>query len=188
MFSKQRGYKRLCFRTKQNGPMCFVEFEDVTFATKALNELYGQPLHNSVKGGIRLSFSKNPLGVRSGQTSGQGAANSMAAMMAGEQTQIDSLSNLPACIRDLHHPALRFPCDLLPTAPLVTSLSTVPPYARPTPRNKRPRHALADQLKGISLNDAAQRWQDLGTGQVGRRPTGEPPAAPIARETFWRSF
>ncbi|KAM3083881.1 cell cycle RNA binding protein whi3 [Clarireedia jacksonii] len=58
MFSKQRGYKRLCFRTKQNGPMCFVEFEDVSFATKALHEL--------VKGGIRLSFSKNPLGVRSG--------------------------------------------------------------------------------------------------------------------------
>ena len=68
MFSKQRGYKRLCFRTKQNGPMCFVEFEDISFATKALNELYGAQLHNSVKGGIRLSFSKNPLGVRSGQT------------------------------------------------------------------------------------------------------------------------
>lgn len=67
MFSKQRGYKRLCFRTKANGPMCFVEFEDVSFATKALNELYGHPLHNSVKGGIRLSFSKNPLGVRNGQ-------------------------------------------------------------------------------------------------------------------------
>jgi hypothetical protein len=68
VFSKQRGYKRLCFRTKQNGPMCFVEFEDVSFATKALNELYGHPLHNSVKGGIRLSFSKNPLGVRTGQS------------------------------------------------------------------------------------------------------------------------
>ncbi|KAI9726964.1 MAG: cell cycle RNA binding protein whi3 [Chrysothrix sp. TS-e1954] len=67
MFSKQRGYKRLCFRTKHNGPMCFVEFEDVSFATKALNDLYGHPLHNSVKGGIRLSFSKNPLGVRTGQ-------------------------------------------------------------------------------------------------------------------------
>ena len=67
MFSKQRGYKRLCFRTKQNGPMCFVEFEDVSFATKALHELYGHPLHNSIKGGIRLSFSKNPLGVRSGK-------------------------------------------------------------------------------------------------------------------------
>jgi hypothetical protein len=67
LFSKQRGYKRLCFRTKANGPMCFVEFEDTSFATRALKELYGQPLHNSVKGGIRLSFSKNPLGVRSVQ-------------------------------------------------------------------------------------------------------------------------
>jgi hypothetical protein len=47
-FSKQRGYKRLCFRMKQNGPMCFVEFEDVSFATKALHELYGHLMHNSV--------------------------------------------------------------------------------------------------------------------------------------------
>jgi RNA recognition motif. (a.k.a. RRM, RBD, or RNP domain) len=82
VFSKQRGYKRLCFRTKQNGPMCFVEFEDVSFATKALNELYGHPLHNSVKGGIRLSFSKNPLGVRNGQnqSSMQSPANSHSGM------------------------------------------------------------------------------------------------------------
>ncbi|SLM34833.1 RNA recognition motif domain [Lasallia pustulata] len=77
MFSKQRGYKRLCFRTKQNGPMCFVEFEDVSFATKALNELYGHPLHNSVKGGIRLSFSKNPLGVRTGQPGAMGPPTPM---------------------------------------------------------------------------------------------------------------
>ncbi|KIW04680.1 uncharacterized protein PV09_04416 [Verruconis gallopava] len=77
VFSKQRGYKRLCFRTKQNGPMCFVEFEDVSFATKALHELYGHPLHNSVKGGIRLSFSKNPLGVRSGQQTSGLQASSM---------------------------------------------------------------------------------------------------------------
>ncbi|KAF1833627.1 RNA binding protein [Decorospora gaudefroyi] len=78
VFSKQRGYKRLCFRTKQNGPMCFVEFEDTSFATKALNELYGYMLHNSVKGGIRLSFSKNPLGVRSGQNSSMGPPSSIA--------------------------------------------------------------------------------------------------------------
>lgn len=64
LFSRQRGYKRLCFRTKSNGPMCFVEFEDVAYATRALTELYGRGLSNSVKGGIRLSFSKNPLGVR----------------------------------------------------------------------------------------------------------------------------
>ncbi|TGJ81156.1 hypothetical protein E0Z10_g7608 [Xylaria hypoxylon] len=80
MFQKQRGYKRLCFRTKQNGPMCFVEFEDVSHATRALHELYGKPLHNSVKGGIRLSFSKNPLGVRSGQAAGPPANGSMASM------------------------------------------------------------------------------------------------------------
>ncbi|KAI1124834.1 hypothetical protein F5Y10DRAFT_268670 [Nemania abortiva] len=80
MFQKQRGYKRLCFRTKQNGPMCFVEFEDVSHATRALHELYGKPLHNSVKGGIRLSFSKNPLGVRSGQAAGPPSSGSMASM------------------------------------------------------------------------------------------------------------
>jgi hypothetical protein len=66
VFSKQPGFKRLCFRTKQHGPMCFVEFEDVSFATKALNDLYGYTLQNGINGGIRLSFSKNPLGVRSG--------------------------------------------------------------------------------------------------------------------------
>jgi RNA recognition motif-containing protein len=80
MFSKQRGYKRLCFRTKQNGPMCFVEFEDVSFATKALNELYGVQLHNSVKGGIRLSFSKNPLGVRAGQSGSTNPSTPMSAV------------------------------------------------------------------------------------------------------------
>lgn len=65
VFVKCVGFKRLCFRTKENGPMCFVEFEDISFATKALNELYGYPLHSSTNGYIRLSFSKNPLGARS---------------------------------------------------------------------------------------------------------------------------
>ncbi|RSL91120.1 hypothetical protein CDV31_015532 [Fusarium ambrosium] len=86
LFIKQRGYKRLCFRTKANGPMCFVEFEEVSFATKALHDLYGHPLHNSVKGGIRLSFSKNPLGVRSNpnpnHTNGGGPGGMNAVMSA----------------------------------------------------------------------------------------------------------
>jgi hypothetical protein len=92
LFQKQRGYKRLCFRTKSNGPMCFVEFEDTSFATKALNELYGHPLHNSVKGGIRLSFSKNPLGVRSQQNANNHAAASMA-LHAAAATSMASLGN-----------------------------------------------------------------------------------------------
>jgi hypothetical protein len=37
LFSKQRGYKRLCFRNKQNGPMCFVEFDEVAMASKAVH-------------------------------------------------------------------------------------------------------------------------------------------------------
>lgn len=64
VFTKQTGYKRLTFRTKQNIPMCFVEFENVLYATKALNELHGHSLRNSSKNGLQLSFSKNPLGVR----------------------------------------------------------------------------------------------------------------------------
>lgn len=57
--------------------MCFVEFDEVAMASKALNELYGYKLSNSVKTGIRLSFSKNPLGVRSGQPGSMNPANSM---------------------------------------------------------------------------------------------------------------
>ncbi|KAJ3180823.1 hypothetical protein HDU85_003905 [Gaertneriomyces sp. JEL0708] len=67
LFCRTQGYKRLCFRVRSNGPMCFVEFEDVQCATKALFQLYGNTLSNSTKGGIRLSYSKNPLGVRSSQ-------------------------------------------------------------------------------------------------------------------------
>ncbi|MCP8717121.1 MAG: hypothetical protein M5E90_06850 [Asgard group archaeon] len=81
LFSPQKGFRRLSFRTKNqsstngsgstshnHGPMCFVEFEDVAHATRALAELYGsalpRPNGGNGKGGIRLSFSKNPLGVR----------------------------------------------------------------------------------------------------------------------------
>ncbi|KAI0326721.1 hypothetical protein GY45DRAFT_1258428 [Cubamyces sp. BRFM 1775] len=73
LFSKQPGYRKLCFRQKSNGPMCFVEFESVDYATKALNELYGDSLNGLVRnGGIRLSYSKNPLGVRTPNTGGAG--------------------------------------------------------------------------------------------------------------------
>ncbi|ORY85019.1 hypothetical protein BCR37DRAFT_257024 [Protomyces lactucae-debilis] len=71
LFSRQQGYRRLCYRTKSNGPMCFVEFEDVHYAIQALKLLQGVILSSSIKGGIRLSFSKNPLGVRK-MDAGQG--------------------------------------------------------------------------------------------------------------------
>ncbi|KAI8883003.1 hypothetical protein K501DRAFT_220167 [Backusella circina FSU 941] len=69
LFSKCTGYRRLSFRTKSNGPMCFVEFNNISCATRALQDLHGIPLSNSAKDGIRLSFSKNPLGVRTSSSS-----------------------------------------------------------------------------------------------------------------------
>ncbi|KAH3668712.1 hypothetical protein OGAPHI_002466 [Ogataea philodendri] len=90
LFQPQKGFRRLSFRTKQNtgnsssshhGPMCFVEFEDVAYATRALAELYGRTLprangsSSNNKGGIRLSFSKNPLGVRGPGQNRRGSAN-----------------------------------------------------------------------------------------------------------------
>jgi hypothetical protein len=69
LFSHSLGFKRLLFRNRPaHGPMCFVEFGDVHCATLALHELSGTPLSNSTKGGIRLSYSKNPLGVRQQQS------------------------------------------------------------------------------------------------------------------------
>ncbi|KAF7302130.1 RRM domain-containing protein [Mycena indigotica] len=65
LFTSCPGFRQMSFRPKANGPMCFVEFEDVGFATKTLNELYGNTLNGMIKGGgIRLSYSKNPFGVR----------------------------------------------------------------------------------------------------------------------------
>lgn len=64
LFQPYPGFRRLSFKIKPNGPMCFVEFESVTCATLAMDSLYGTLLSSSHKGGIRLSYSKNPLGVR----------------------------------------------------------------------------------------------------------------------------
>ncbi|KAJ1763699.1 cell cycle RNA binding protein whi3, partial [Coemansia sp. RSA 1843] len=66
LFRNTIGYKRMSFRTKANsGPMCFVEFDSIDFATLAMNDMDGRMLSTSVGSGIRLSYSKNPLGIRS---------------------------------------------------------------------------------------------------------------------------
>jgi hypothetical protein len=49
--------------------MRHLQFADVNYAKKTLDELYGATLNGLVKGGgIRLSYSKNPLGVRTPTT------------------------------------------------------------------------------------------------------------------------
>lgn len=47
MFQRAPGFKRMSFRQKINGPMCFVEFEDIVFASQAIKELYGHSLVSS---------------------------------------------------------------------------------------------------------------------------------------------
>lgn len=80
LFSQCPGYRKLVYKYKNGNPMCFVEvkrvhtvsgatliynqFDDVSHATNALNDLYGNQVNGLVKSGIRLSYSKNPLGVR----------------------------------------------------------------------------------------------------------------------------
>lgn len=54
IFSHCPGYRRMLFKIKSNGPMCFVEFDSVPFASQAMNELYGYPLSNSTKGTFHL--------------------------------------------------------------------------------------------------------------------------------------
>lgn len=52
-----------------------IQFEDVHVATKTLHELYGNTLNGLIRGGIRLSYSKNPLGVRSNMAGGGSTGN-----------------------------------------------------------------------------------------------------------------
>ncbi|QLQ79422.1 hypothetical protein HG537_0C00690 [Torulaspora globosa] len=100
LFSGQQGFRRLSFRNKNSngnghGPMCFVEFEDVSFATRALAELYGSQLPRasaSNKGGIRLSFSKNPLGVR-GPNNRRNASNTSVNNSTGTNSGTSGFNN-----------------------------------------------------------------------------------------------
>lgn len=98
VFQSVRGYKRMCYRTKPQGPMCFVEFEDVGCATRALSDMYGTKLSTSgYKSGIRLSFSKNPLGVRNPPAPGVGPAGPMGGhqAMMGQATSGFATSGPP---------------------------------------------------------------------------------------------
>ncbi|CAO3591217.1 unnamed protein product [Absidia cylindrospora] len=92
LFSKCTGYKRMYFRTKPQGPMCFVEFDDVMFATQTMADLQGHSLSNSVKGGIRLSFSKNPLFIKPNKASSSSSSSSSSTTTDQQQRTMASAS------------------------------------------------------------------------------------------------
>ena len=167
MFCRQRGYKRMCFRTKPQGPMCFVEFEDTHYATKALTELYGRALSNSTKGGVRLSFSKNPLGVRSHPT---GPANPGAPKVNGSAPGANGVPshgfNSPTVRAP---PGLSAPCRQMLSTP-TSSESTGPPPG----------------LFGSSGSSTPLREQSSIFGRGGSQPTSRlPPGIPTAGSAFY---
>lgn len=61
-FSKQQGYKGFTMMQSQIATMwCFLEFENTLSATRALHNLNGQLLNESIKGGLSLKFfNKHP--------------------------------------------------------------------------------------------------------------------------------
>ncbi|KAJ2581963.1 hypothetical protein GGH95_001796, partial [Coemansia sp. RSA 1836] len=94
IFQHSLGYKRMSYKAKPNsGPMCFVEFESIDFATLAMNELDGRMLTNSVGSGIRLSYSKNPLGVRPQGNPTTPTALSSSAAQAAASVAVSSNGN-----------------------------------------------------------------------------------------------
>jgi len=183
MFVRQRGYKRMCFRTKPQGPMCFVEFEDTHYATKALTELYGRALSNSTKGGVRLSFSKNPLGVRSQPSNG---ANSPSAPRGNGA--IPGPAGVP--VHGLSTTALRTPPGLSNPARQMSSLTTSTSTEQSTPpppglfnsgsssQQLREQSTTGGQSTGVppGLFNSGSSSQPLrDQSSTGGQPSGPPP-------------
>lgn len=108
------------------------QFEDVNFAAKTLNELYGNTLNGLIKGGgIRLSYSKNPLGVRTPTSAGSGSSL--------QQQQMQSTSGSSPFSPDAFQPrssidmdANRQPAGL--RSPPPSSLSYTYMASQPAPR------------------------------------------------------
>lgn len=160
LFSAQPGFRRLCFRQKSNGPMCFVEFEDVHHATRALNDLYGHTLNGIVKGGgIRLSYSKNPLGVRTPTNATSNAASQTVGPIPpglgeGYGLPSDLLSPRIHSDTDLaRHTRLEAPPLSPPLPHHAPNLSSFMLSSPPAPRFAAPPTSLASHAANIySLN------------------------------------
>jgi RNA recognition motif-containing protein len=167
LFCRQRGYKRMCFRTKPQGPMCFVEFEDTHYATKALTELYGRALSNSTKGGVRLSFSKNPLGVRSSNNPANAAnAAKPTSAIPGSSTSVP-----PGFSTALHNPPGLTPPGSRQLAPIS------PPVTIETPSTTVPPPGLFQSTPQREAPPFSRTPSSAGPQNLPRLPPGIPPSS-----------
>lgn len=62
LFASFPGFCRLRMHNKGGSPVAFVEYQDVRFATQAMNSLQGFVLLSSDRGGIRIEYAKNKMG------------------------------------------------------------------------------------------------------------------------------
>lgn len=106
-----------------------LQFADVSYATRALNDLYGATLNGLVKGGgIRLSYSKNPLGVRT-PTNASNGTNTPA---TDGSVPIKSLAELDTSVRSRRDGSGM----VSPTSSYQFSMSPPPPrFVSPPPVN-----------------------------------------------------
>lgn len=56
IFAGQSGFKQLCWRSKREGPICVVEFDNFDSVTKALQHLQNHSLSNNIKGGTKIRY------------------------------------------------------------------------------------------------------------------------------------
>ncbi|WVQ82785.1 hypothetical protein IAT38_004917 [Cryptococcus sp. DSM 104549] len=157
LFGRCLGFKRMSFRQKINGPMCFVEFEEVVYAAQAIKELYGHNLGGLVKGGIRLSYSKNSLGQR-----GNAHPSALNTNMFGGIAHTVALAGM-----SLTSPTSGAP-HLIPSAASAPGAGAV--GANPA---NGPMSAGAGQGYGLQLQQGARRGSD-------RDGVREPATAPLA--------
>ncbi|EPE08371.1 rna binding protein [Ophiostoma piceae UAMH 11346] len=171
LFMTQRGFKRLSLRTRNNNTMCFVEFEDITTSTKALDELYGRPLSNSNhRGGMRLSYSKNPFGVRSEHNPNNrvNPANNMHGMSPAMFGHSQAAGAGPMGGAPAPPPGLPLPPSINAARPRRSDgLGAAPgsqipasAYAQVSPWNQPQQTQQAQQSYGLPLSQSFQSYED----------------------------
>lgn len=64
IFSVQPGFKQMKILRQERNTVCFIEFNDVASATNVHTNLQGAVVPSSVRGGMRIQYSKNPFGRR----------------------------------------------------------------------------------------------------------------------------
>eukprot|EP01121_Diplochlamys_sp_Union-15-3_P007248 TRINITY_DN1826_c0_g1_i3.p1 TRINITY_DN1826_c0_g1~~TRINITY_DN1826_c0_g1_i3.p1 ORF type:complete len:233 (-),score=44.46 TRINITY_DN1826_c0_g1_i3:4-702(-) len=73
LFSSLPGFKRLKFYDKDDGAVCFVEFQDIHYSSNCMSKLNGYLLRPSLP--LHIAFAKNKMGESRRRRDGPGAVS-----------------------------------------------------------------------------------------------------------------